>query len=82
MDEANEVVTFFHQEQMNATRRVVYVCSCSHLALSSAFLVYGMCSYDMETFENHVNTDGYEIPLRSEPLSPEDTPVSKYVEPK
>ena len=80
MDEADGVVTFFHQEQMNATRRVVYKCDCSHLVLSSAFLVYGMCSYDMEAFEKHGQTDGNEIPLPSE-LSPEDTLVSKYVEP-
>lgn len=78
MDESDGVVTFFYQEQMNATRREIYQCDCSHQALSSAFLVYGMCSYNMESFDEFVKEK--EVSQRPvNELSPEGTPVSKYV---
>ena len=67
-----------YQQQHNATLRIVYECDATQLAIKSAFLVYGMLEYDMESFEEHIAENAI---AECRELSPENSPLSKYAPP-
>ena len=64
------------QQQHNATLRIVYECDATQCAIKSAYLVYGMLNYDMDSFEKYI---GQNAIAECPDISPENSPLSKYV---
>ena len=66
----------FHCQQEGESMEEKYVCPGSHVAIKSAFLIFGMMSYNCDKFVEHVKDNP--VQLLVAPLSPEGSEVSYF----